>query len=112
MPTSVSKMVEALEYNIQASCHHLNPVISSLKDEQYSLEGSQCHFHVVIIPLMMTSGQCHLGVLLTWHILKNQAQREGLRQLCCLEETRDQRTSSGAKFEAQPNRRTMKKVFL
>ena len=74
---SVPNMVEARGY-IQAFCNHLNPVISSLKDEQYSQEGSQYHFHAVTILLMMTSGQCHLEVLIICHNLKNQAWRGGL----------------------------------
>ncbi|RYR14942.1 hypothetical protein Ahy_B04g071667 [Arachis hypogaea] len=57
MPQSVLKMVEGLGY-FQASCNHLNPVISSLKDEQYSQEGPQYCFRAVTISLMMTSFQC------------------------------------------------------
>jgi len=43
MPTTCLDLVEALEY-IQAFCNHLNLVISNLRDEPYTQEGSQYHF--------------------------------------------------------------------
>jgi hypothetical protein len=45
-------MVEAVGY-IQVFFNHLNQVISSLRDELYSQEGSQYCFLVVKVPSMM-----------------------------------------------------------